>query len=98
MVMEIQVLSESKKDKEMLPQVVNRIFSICKTDPHFKLKNEMEAVERKLKVLQTKIAKKEMLLKKSDELTENVKKRIQLMQEENETRQTELLENLGSEL
>ena len=96
--MDIQVLTESKRNKEMLPAVVDRIFSVCKTDPHFKLKNEMESVEKKLKFLKAKIVKKEILLRKSNELTENVKRRIQLMQEENESRQAELLENLGSEL
>jgi hypothetical protein len=96
--MEIQVLTESAGKRETLPDVVNRIFSICKNDPHFRLKSEMESVEYKLQTLKKKIAKQERLLAKSSELTETVKRRIALIQQENETKQTELLETLGSEL
>jgi Mg-chelatase subunit ChlI len=96
--MEIQVLTEPQRKKEMLPEVVDRIFAVCKTDPHFKLKSEMKIVEQKLQLLKNKIAKQESLLAQSNELTETVRRRISLIQQENETRQTELLENLGSEL
>lgn len=96
--MELQVLTESQGKKETLSDVVNRIFAICKTDPHFKLKTEMKTVDEKLQVLKRKIAKQESLLNQSNELAENVKRRIALIQQENETRQTELLETLGSEL
>jgi len=96
--MEIEILKESNNKKEMLPQVVNRIFSICKADPHFKLKSEMQSVEEKLNELKEKVDKQQKLLDRSNELTESVKRRISLIQEENETRQNELLETLGSEL
>ena len=96
--MELQVLTESQGKKEMLPDVVNRIFAICKTDPHFKLKTEMKSVEEKLQSLKKKIAKQERLLGQSNELTESVRRRIALIQQENESKQTELLESLGSEL
>lgn len=96
--MEIQILTESQGKKDMLPDVVNRIFSICKVDPHFKLKTEMESVDEKLQTFKSKIANQERLLEKSNELTESVKRRIALIQEENETKQAELLEILGSEL
>ena len=96
--MEIQVLNESEGKKDMLPDVVNRIFSICKTDPHFKLKTEMESIDKKLQTFKSKIAKQERLLEKSTALTESVKRRIALVQEENEAKQTELLEILGSEI
>lgn len=96
--MEIEVLTESQNKKEMLPQVVNRIFSICKQDPHFKLKSEMKGIEEKLNTLKNKIAKQETLLEKSGNITESVKRRIALIQQENESRQIELLETLGSEL
>jgi len=96
--MDIQVLTESARKKEALPQVINRIFSVCKADPHFKLKTEVESVEDQLKVLKEKIAKQEALLIKSEELTNKVKRRISLIQSENQKKQVELLENLGSEL
>jgi hypothetical protein len=96
--MEIQVLTESENRKETLSQVINRIFSVCKADPHFKLKSEMESLDGQLNSIKSKIAKQESLLSKSHGLTENVKRRIALIQQENEERQIELLETLGSEL
>jgi hypothetical protein len=96
--MKLEILKETPIKKETLPRVVNRIFSICKTDPHFKLKEEMKTVEGKIGNLKNKVDKQLKLLEQSKKLQEEVRKRIALIKADNESRQTELLEDLGSEL
>jgi hypothetical protein len=96
--MEIEILKRMKSQKEMLPQVVNRIFSICKTDPHFKLKDQMETVEDEINTIKVKVDKQLYLLGQSEKLTKDVERRIALIKEDIESKQTELLEQLGSEL
>lgn len=96
--MKLEILNETPIKKETLPRVVNRIFSICKTDPHFKLKEEIKTVEGKIGSLKSKVNKQFNLLEQSKKLQTEVKKRIALIKAENESRQAELLEDLGSEL
>jgi septal ring factor EnvC (AmiA/AmiB activator) len=96
--MEIEILNRMKSQKEMLPQVVNRIFSICKTDPHFKLKEQIETVEDEINSVKGKVSKQVYLLSQSEKLTKDVERRIAIIREDIESKQTELLEQLGSEL
>lgn len=96
--MKIEFLNENSVKKEMLPQIIDRIFSICKTDPHFKLKEEIESVEDRINIIENKNKKQLELLKKSEELTKDVKRRISLIDDDNESKRIELLENLGSEI
>jgi hypothetical protein len=94
----IEVAKNNSKNKELLPQIVDRIFSICRNDPTFHLKNEMEIVENRMTSLQKKISKQDYLLEQSNELTNDLIQRIQILENQNERKQIELLESLGSEL
>jgi len=96
--MEIEILDNIPYRKEMLPQAINRIFSICKTDPHFKLKDDMQSVEEKINTIKNRVGKQGNLLSQSEKLIEDVKRRISLIKEDIESKQNELLEQLGSEL
>jgi len=84
--------------KELLPQVVDRIFSICKSDPSFHLKDELEIVENKMLSLKQKIEKQDGLLKQSEELKKDIIQRIEILEDHNQQKQSELLELIGSEL
>lgn len=96
--MKIERLKEQSKSKELLPQIVDRIFSICRNDPTFHLKNEMEIVENKMTSLRQKISRQTKLLEQSTELSKDLMQRIQILEDQNERKQIELLESLGSEL
>lgn len=96
--MKVEILNNAIFKKEMLPEVVDRIFSICKTDPHFELKEEIKTVEKTIDILKLKVIKQIKLLSRSEELSEDVKRRIILIKQDIESKQIELLENLGSEL
>lgn len=96
--MKIELLQKKLNFRESLPEIMNRIFAVCKTDPHFKLKTEMDQVEINITSIKRKTGKQSHLLEQSSKLTQDVGRRIALIKDENESRQTELLESLGSEL
>jgi len=96
--MKIEKLEKDNDTKELLPQIVKRIFSICKTDPHFPLKNEMESVDDRISSMDEKINKQDDLLNQSKSLKQDFGHRIQILQDSNTRKQSELLEQLGSEL
>lgn len=96
--MKIETLENNQNHKELLPQIVDRIFSVCRNDPTFHLKNEMEIVENRMTSLQQKIDKQNKLLEQSNDLTKDLMQRLSILEDQNERKQIELLESLGSEL
>jgi len=84
--------------QELLPQIVERIFAICKTDPNFHLKNEMEIIGNKIESINQKILKQDHLLEQSNILKKDILERIEILDNENQNKQNELLELLGSDL
>lgn len=95
--MKIENINQPVNTKELLPQVIDRIFSICKSDPTFHLKDELEIVENKMMSIRQKIEKQESLLRQSDELKKDLIQRIEILDDHNEQKQAELLELIGSE-
>ena len=53
--MKIEYPEKKKITKEMLPQIVERIFAICKTDSNFPLKKKMTNVDNNLLKIQENI-------------------------------------------
>ena len=96
--MKIEKLEKQRNTKELLPQIVKRIFAICRTDPHFPLKNEMESVDDRIQNISEKIEKQNDLLNQSSELKKDFGQRIDVLKNENTRKQSQLLEQLGSEL
>jgi len=95
--MKIDKLDSKNNPIELLPQIIDRIFSICKLDPSFQLKDELEIVENKKLSLQHKIDKQNDLFKQSEKMKEDVLQRIEIIAHQNEQKQAELLEAIGSE-
>ena len=96
--MKIEIFNDSEDHKELLPQIVDRIFSVCRSDPNFKLKDEMEIVENRMLSLKQKIHKQTTLLDQSDNLRSDLLQRIEVLDNQNERKQIELIELLGSEV
>lgn len=88
----------NKVNKEMLPQVVGRIFSICKTDKNFPLKEQMTGVDKEVSFLKEKIKKQNDLFKQSQQLTHELNERITVLENRNQELKEKLLDTLGSEL
>jgi len=88
----------NQKKNNFLPEVVNSIFAICKNDPNFPLKNQINDIEESLDSLRLKIDKQNDLLNQSEKLKKDLVKRITMLEGDNSSLQEELLESLGSEL
>lgn len=96
--MKIENTNSPVNTQELLPQIVERIFAICKTDPNFHLKNEMEIIGNKIESINQKILKQDHLLEQSNILKKDILERIEILDNENQNKQNELLELLGSDL
>jgi peptidoglycan hydrolase CwlO-like protein len=90
--------SQRKVNKEMLPQVVNRIFSICKTDKNFPLREQISGLDNQILIIKSKIAKQNKLFKQSQKLTHELNERLTILEDRNLNAKERLLESLGSEL
>jgi Mg-chelatase subunit ChlI len=96
--LEIEISEQKNNNKDLLPQIVDRIFSICKVDPSFHLKDEMEIIGNKIQSILNKIEKQDNLLKQSENLRKELLQRVEVINDNNEKKQIELLESLGSEV
>ena len=96
----MEIISESHnlESKELLPQVLLRIFSVCKTDPNFPLKDRIKEIEREVSTLQDKLRRQKSLLDKSSSIQEDLQKRVNTLDHKNFDVKSRLLEELGSEI
>jgi len=95
----MKIISESQQfeTKEHLPQILMRIFSVCKADPNFPLKDKVKVLEREVDSLKCTLEKKEKLLESSEQLHIDLKKRVDKIEQKNFDLKSYLLEKLGSE-
>ncbi len=96
----MEIISESHnlESKELLPQILLRIFSICKTDPNFPLKDRIKEIEGEVGTLKRKLRGQKALLDKSTAIRLDLQKRIDLIEQKNYDVKSRLLEELGSEI
>jgi len=95
----MEVLSESLKleDKDLLPQILMRIFSVCKADPTFPLKKQIDLIEGEVDALNEKIEHQKKLVLQTVGVRDDLSKRLQTLRQENYEVKSRLLEELGSE-
>jgi len=96
--MKFEVVKDKKVNKEMLPQVITRIFSICKTDKNFPLKEQIGSIDVDISAIKRKLIKQSNLFKQSQELTHELNDRLNILEDRNAGLKERLLESLGSEL
>ncbi len=96
----MKIVSESNnlESKELLSQVLLRIFSVCKTDPGFPLKEKLIEIEGEIDSLKTKLIKQDSLLTQSSNIRQDLDIRIKGIEEKNFDIKSRLLEELGSEV
>jgi uncharacterized protein (DUF2344 family) len=96
----VKVINESDIviDNELLPQILRRVFSVCKADPNFYIKDKMENIDNTIYKLEKKLEKNDLLLKSSEEISSGLKTRINNLEQKNIDIKNELLEELGSEI
>ena len=96
--MKIEKSAKKNHPQELLPQIIERIFAICKSDPNFHLKDELEIIENKIQALKQKTLKQDSLIEQSFQIKKDFLYRIEILDEQNSTKQVKLLESIGSEL
>jgi len=96
--LKIEYPEKKKATKEMLPQIVERIFSICKEDENFHLKGKMSNIDDILLSVQFQINKQENLIYQSKSLNSNIVSRLTNLKNSNQELKERLLDSLGSEL
>ncbi len=96
--MKIEILEKKQTSKEMLPQVLERIFAICKIDPGFPLKDKLESVEYVIENLNKKIKKRDHLYNQGQKLKKDLETKFELIANSNLKLREQILETLGSEL
>lgn len=96
--MKIETIEIRENPQELLPQIVERIFAICKNDVNFKLKDDLKNVESNVEVLNKRIEKQNGLLEQSNTLKKDLLQRLEILSDDNERQQIKLLESIGGEL
>lgn len=96
----MEVISESLKYEktDLLPQILMRIFSVCKADPNFPLKEQINSIEKESTQLQRKINHQKELLDQTLNLRDDLSNRLQSLRQSNFELKTRLLEELGSDI
>jgi len=96
--MKFEEVNQKKVDKEMLPQVISRIFSICKSDTNFPLREQISEIDRNILAIKRKIKRQTDLFKQSQNLGHELNERLSILEDRNAGLKEKLLESLGSEL
>jgi hypothetical protein len=96
----MEVINEQfeMKNEEQLPKVLMRIFSVCKADPHFPIKSQMESIEIEVDGLYARIEKQKELVKQTIQLREELELKLKKQQDRNFAIRSRLLEEMGSEI
>ena len=95
----MKIISESvaTENKEMLPQVIQRIFSVCKADPNFPLKHKIKNVDGKVSSLKAKVMKQLEIARRSKKTRDELVERISDLEDRNQEIKDELLDFLRGE-
>ena len=87
-----------KKKKEFLPEMIDKIFAICKNDPNFQMKSNLDKIENILEKINVKVNKQNKLLEKGENIEKDISKKISILDNNIFDMKSKLLESLGSEI
>lgn len=96
----MQVINEESQveNNELFPQILMRIFSVCKNDKNFPLKEKINQVEAEIVSLENQIGKQGKILDDTKVLRDNLSMKLKEIRQANFETKSRLLEELGSEL
>jgi hypothetical protein len=87
-----------KKKKEILPEMIDKIFAVCKNDPNFHMKSKIEGIEKTSESIIVRLDKQKVLLKNGEEMEKNLLNKIDILDNNIFNMKSKLLESLGSEI
>lgn len=96
--MKVEIIGQKMVSEESLPDIVNQIFAICKSDPNFPLKDKVESVEFTIETLKKKIEKQNHLLEKAKKIEQDATKKYTMLESKNFETKAKILESIGSEI
>jgi hypothetical protein len=98
--MKIEIVDSVKSDikKDAIPEILNRMFTVCQYDESFQGRNNTDELDEKIARINEKIKKQDYLLSKSEQMKTEMNNKIMILEENNVSLRTQLLEALGSEL
>ena len=99
--MKIEKVNKSKiikKKKEFLPEMIDKIFAICKNDPNFQMKSNLNKIENILEAINVKLNRQNKLLEKGENIEKDISKKISILDNNIFDMKSKLLESLGSEI
>mgnify|MGYP006863439661 CR=1 FL=1 len=86
------------KKHDLIPTVIDHIFTICKEDKNFNVKENINNVDEKLVFVNKKISKQNSLIEQSNTIKNDLLVKIKKLDDESFRIKYKILESLGSEL
>jgi hypothetical protein len=86
------------KKHELIPTIIDHVFTICKEDKNFKIKEDISFVESKLSLVNSKLEKQVKLSEQSDNIKKELLEKIRVIDDESFKLKYKILEFLGSEI
>jgi len=98
--MNITTCEEFQKIKkhDIIPNVIDHIFTICKEDKNFNIESNVKIIDKKITEINKKISKQKFLIEKSNDIKNDLLKKIKRLDDESFKIKYKVLEILGSEL
>ena len=83
---------------QLIPTVIDHIFTICKEDKNFSIKDNIAKIDKKLIIAKSHIKKQQKLMEQSDSIKKELLEKIKKIDDESFKIKYKVLETLGSEL
>lgn len=96
--MKITIQDKKKINNEQLPQILVRMFGICKQDSNFSLNPKINDVENEISELNNKLKHQRKVMENTNNVKNDLSNRLQDLRSKNFELKVKLLEDLGSEL
>ncbi len=91
-------LTRIKERKDLIPDVIDRIFSIYKEDPNFFIDSNVYNIDEKIGILKNQLSKQNNLLEQAKKMEKDLLSKIKLLEDDSYGIKVRVLESLGSEI
>ncbi len=86
------------KEHDLVPTIIDHVFTICKEDKNFNISSDIKHIDKKVNLIDSKIFKQKALQEKSNTIKKELLKKIKRIEDESFKIKYKVLEFLGSEL
>jgi transposase len=86
------------KKHELIPTVIDHIFTICKEDKNFTIQERIGKIDSRLTQANTQISKHKKLLNQSNKIKKELLEKIKAIDDESFKIKYKVLETLGSDI